>query len=29
LVKKPLQLSTGEELPARFNRTIGLALKEV
>lgn len=29
LVKEPLQLATGEELPARFNRTIGLALKEV
>ncbi|MEK5069490.1 type IV pilus biogenesis protein PilM [Sporosarcina sp. FSL K6-1508] len=29
LVKQPLELSTGEEIPARFNRTIGLALKEV
>jgi type IV pilus assembly protein PilM len=29
LVKQPLQLETGEEIPARFNRTIGLALKEV
>ena len=29
LVKQPLQLATGEEIPARFNRTIGLALKEV
>ena len=29
LVKKPLQLATGQEIPARFNRTIGLALKEV
>ena len=29
LVKEPLQLATGQEIPARFNRTIGLALKEV
>ncbi len=29
LVKQPLQFETGEEIPARFNRTIGLALKEV
>ena len=29
LVKEPLHLANGEELPARFNRTIGLALKEV
>jgi len=29
LLKKPAQLGTGQELPARFNRTIGLALKEV
>ena len=29
LLKKPVQLGTGQELPARFNRTIGLALKEV
>ena len=28
LVKEPLQLATGQEIPARFNRTIGLALKE-
>ncbi|MBO0587093.1 pilus assembly protein PilM [Sporosarcina sp. E16_8] len=29
LVKEPLHLANGEEIPARFNRTIGLALKEV
>ena len=29
LVKQPLQLANGEEIPARFNRIIGLALKEV
>ena len=29
LVKEPLQLATGQVIPARFNRTIGLALKEV
>jgi len=29
LLKRPLLLGTGQELPARFNRTIGLALKEV
>ena len=29
LVKEPMQLATGQEIPARFNRTIGLALKEV
>lgn len=29
LVKEPIQLSTGQELPPRFNRSIGLALKEV
>lgn len=29
LLKEPILLSTGQELPARFNRTIGLALKEV
>ena len=28
LLKKPLQLATGEAISARFNRTIGLALKE-
>ena len=28
LVKEPMQLATGKEIPARFNRTIGLALKE-
>lgn len=29
LLKKPIQLVSGQELPDRFNRTIGLALKEV
>lgn len=29
LLKEAVQLSTGQEIPARFNRTIGLALKEV
>ncbi|MER2090803.1 MAG: pilus assembly protein PilM [Sporosarcina sp.] len=29
VVKQPLRLETGEEVPARFNRIIGLALKEV
>lgn len=29
LLKKPLQLQDGQQLPATFNRTIGLALKEV
>ncbi len=29
LLKEPLQLATGDAVPARFNRTIGLALKEV
>lgn len=29
LLKRPLQLATGQSLPAAFNRTIGLALKEV
>lgn len=29
LLKNPLQLQNGQQLPATFNRTIGLALKEV
>lgn len=29
LLKRPLQLATGQPLPTAFNRTIGLALKEV
>lgn len=29
LVKNQIQSSTGQEIPVRFNRTIGLALKEV
>ncbi|MCG7345006.1 pilus assembly protein PilM [Sporosarcina sp. ACRSL] len=29
LLKQPLQLQDGRQLPATFNRTIGLALKEV
>ena len=29
LLKQPLQLQNGQQLPATFNRTIGLALKEV
>ncbi|WP_060203219.1 type IV pilus biogenesis protein PilM [Sporosarcina koreensis] len=29
LLKRPLELQDGQQLPATFNRTIGLALKEV